>query len=285
MGKIQHSEGVFQSFDGSQLYEQSWLPESSNASIIIVHGYAEHSQRYTHVAFHLALHEFAVYTFDLRGHGKSSGDHCFVNFFNDYLTDLEIFLTKIKEREPGKPVFLLGHSMGGTISTLFAIKHQPQLRGLILSAPFLQVPNHISTLAIRLNALLSRVIPKLPTTKLDSRTLSRDLQVVKSYETDPLVYQGRTPARTGAEIIRATREIQLSMEAVKLPLLILHGTSDRLAQFEGSKQLYDCAGSQDKLLKLYDDLYHEVFNEPEKIQILEDLTMWLWIRLTENQVS
>jgi acylglycerol lipase len=274
--EVRHNQGNFKAADGLSLFEQWWRPETGpKAAVAIVHGLAEHSSRYAHVAEHLARGGYAVDTFDLRGHGRSEGRRAFIRSFDEFLADLDLFLARVRSRHRRTPVFLLGHSMGGGITPLFVITRKPDISGLILSAGALKISDDISPLLIRMSGIVGRILPKLPTIKLDSSAISRDPEVVKHYDNDPLNYRGGTPARTGAEIVRATRRIQAQMEAITLPLLILHGTADRLTDIEGSKQLYARAASSDKTLKLYDGLYHEILNEPEKARVLEDIVQWL----------
>ncbi|MBN2179336.1 MAG: lysophospholipase [Deltaproteobacteria bacterium] len=273
---ISTKEGMFEAADGFQLFERWWVPEGeTKAVVVIVHGLAEHSGRYSHVAKRLNEDGYAVYTFDLRLHGRSGGAKAFVKSFDDYLADLDVFLARVREKEPQKPLFLLGHSMGGTISALFAITRKPDIRGLLLSAAALKMGDDISPILISLSGIIGSILPKLPTVKLDSGAISKDPEVIKKYDTDPLNYRGGTPARTGAEIVRATRIIQERMEEINVPILIMHGTADRLANIEGSKELNERARSADKTLKLYEGLYHEILNEPEKEEVMDDIIEWM----------
>jgi acylglycerol lipase len=280
MDEIQYRQDFFQTTDNLRLYEQSWRPSNLKAIVVIVHGYAEHSQRYAWVATQLVDRGFAVYTFDLRGHGKSEGERCFVESFDRYLTDLEVFLTRVKVKEPNHPIFLLSHSMGGTISSLFIIRQQPKLGGVILSSSFLGIGNHIPLILVRAMILIGRLLPKLPTLRLDSRGISRDPDRVRAYETDPLICHKPILARTLAEILKAISEINSRSNEIKLPLLILHGTGDRLVTMEGSKRLYAKAKSQNKSLKLYEGFYHELLNEPEKVEVVSVITIWLQKQLS-----
>jgi len=272
-----HTTGTYESDDGLRLFEQEWGPAGTpKAVVVIVHGYGEHSCRYRHVAEELNRNGYAVSTFDLRGHGQSQGDpRTFVRSFDEHLDDLEHFLSRVRERHPGRPLFLFGHSMGGTISTLFAIARRPEIRGLLLSGASLKLSDKYSPSLIRLAKILSFVFPKMRLLKLDASAVSRDPEVVRDYESDPLVYHGGIPARTGAEMNRAMERIRQRMEALEEPLLIMHGTGDLLADPEGSRQLYDRAKSGDKDLRLYEGLYHEILNEPERAQILADMVEWL----------
>jgi acylglycerol lipase len=272
-----HSTGTYESDDGLRLFEQEWSPEGTpKAGVVIVHGYGEHTGRYVHVAEELTRNGYAVSTFDLRGHGRSQGDpRTFVRSFDEHLDDLERFLSRVRERHSGRPLFLFGHSMGGTIATLFAIARQPEIRGLLLSGASLKLSDNYSPSLITLAKIISLVLPKLRLIKLDASAVSRDAEVVREYVTDPLVYHGGIPARTGAEMNRAMERIRQRMETLEVPLLIMHGTCDLLADPEGSRQLYDRAESDDKDLRLYEGLYHEILNEPEKAQVLADMVEWL----------
>ena len=272
-----HSTGTYESDDGLRLFEQEWSPEGTpKAGVVIVHGYGEHTGRYVHVAEELTRNGYAVSTFDLRGHGRSQGDpRTFVRSFDEHLDDLERFLSRVRERHSGRPLFLFGHSMGGTIATLFAIARQPEIRGLLLSGASLKLSDNYSLSLITLAKIISLVLPKLRLIKLDASAVSRDAEVVREYVTDPLVYHGGIPARTGAEMNRAMERIRQRMETLEVPLLIMHGTCDLLADPEGSRQLYYRAESDYKDLRLYEGLYHEILNEPEKAQVLADMVEWL----------
>ncbi len=273
---MQHHETTFQTADNLQLHEQWWQPEENiKAVVTIVHGLHEHSGRYRHVAEYLVQHGYAVRTFDLRGHGKSQGKRGYTPSFDHFLDDLEIFLNHTRKWQPDKPLFLLGHSMGGGIVTYYVISRNPKLTGVLLTGAAIKTSNDFSPMLIRISKWIGKLFPKLATIKLDSNYVSSDPKVVERYKTDPLNYNGGTIARTGAEIIRANREIQSSMESFSLPVLIMHGTFDRLTDPEGSVQLYNRAASRDKELKLYNGFYHEILNEPEKEKVLEDIVAWL----------
>ncbi len=267
-GQVHHERGMFDARDGFRLFERWWLPkDASKATVVIVHGYAEHSERYVHVAQYLTGQGYGVYTFDLRYHGRSGTPKAYVRSFDDYLSDLDVFLERTRAREPGKPMFLLGHSLGGAIVTLFTITRKPDLKGIILSSPALMISDEVSPFLIKISGFIGRILPKLPAVKLACTAISRDPEVVRCYDADPLVYRGGTPARTGAELVRAIKIIQARMEEITLPVLIIHGTEDRLAKIEGSRQLYDRVNASDKTLKIYEGLYHETMNEPEEEQV------------------
>jgi acylglycerol lipase len=273
---VKTGEGTFTARDGLTLFERWWLPDGDPRAVIaLVHGYAEHSGRYEHVGRTLAAARYATYSYDLRGHGRSEGPRVYVRSFNEHLRDLAGFLRIVRERQPELPLFLLGHSMGGTIATLFAITRAPALAGLVLSGPGLRRRDDIPAIIPPAVSLLARVIPKAGLFKLDAAQVSRDPDVVRLYDEDPLVYRGRVPLGSAAAAGRAVARIQRDMEKVSVPLLIMHGTADGLTTPAGSQALYERASSSDKTLRLYEGLYHEIFNEPERVEVIGDLIAWL----------
>lgn len=274
--RILEHEGPFETADGPRLYERWWRPQGQpRALVIIVHGYAEYGGRYAHVGEQLARSGYAAAALDLRGHGRSEGRRAYVRTFDEYLQDLGRFLAHAREQQPGLPVYLLGHSMGGAIALLFTLAHQEDLAGLILSAPVVKLGGDISPLLQKLSTVIARIAPRLPTIKLDCRLISRDPEVVQRYDTDPLVYRRGTPARTGAELVQAGVRCQAQAENLTLPLLILHGSADGLVEPQGSEQVYARAASRDKTLKRYQGFFHEVLNELGKAQVLADIVDWL----------
>jgi alpha-beta hydrolase superfamily lysophospholipase len=269
------SQELFNTVDNYSIFEQTWFCEQARGIVIITHGVAEHSGRYEHVAQSLVQAGYTVVAYDLRGHGKSSGKRNFVNSFQDYLNDLATVLIRAKAKAPRLPVFLFGHSMGGGIVTLFSIQKQPEVQGLLLSGPSVKISDDISPLLQKISGVLSVIVPKLPAVKLNSADICRDPEVVAAYDADPLNYRGGILARTGAEIIKATRQITAGSAAITLPILIMHGTADKLADVSGSQELYDAVGSQDKTLKLYKGFYHEILNDPEQDLVKADMIAWL----------
>ena len=270
-----HEHTTFDAADGRRLFEQRWLPAGEpRAHLAIVHGYAEHSGRYAHVGEALAARGYAVHALDLRGHGRSDGDRAIVRSFDEFLEDVRAFLRRVREHAGARPVFLLGHSMGGTIVTLELAVDKPQLAGALLSGGVLTsagTPRIVRAIV----GLFGRLFPKLPIVKLDAAHVSRDPAVVERYEHDPLVFRGRIRAGIIAAMGRAVRRIERDAGAIALPMLIMHGTEDLLASPDGSKLLFDAIASSDKTLKVYDGLHHEILNEPEQDQVIADMAAWM----------
>jgi alpha-beta hydrolase superfamily lysophospholipase len=273
---MSHHEDRFIARDGIRLYEQWWLPGSEPLGVVVVvHGLSEHGGRYAQLADDLNRRGYAVHAMDLRGHGQSDGARGMILAFDEYLDDVEMLLARVADRYPDKPVFLFGHSMGGAIAALLGIVRPPNVRGLILSAPAIQIGDKVFPVLRYLAAFVSRFLPTLRFVRVGCRFISRDPAVVQAFRDDPLVFHGRLPVRTGAEILRAAKRIQSDANRLALPLLVLHGTGDFATDQAGSRLLVARAASTDKTLRLYEGLYHEVFSEPERDQVAADLLAWL----------
>ena len=277
---MKHTEAGFPGCEGNNLYYQNWLPtDKPKAVLLIVHGLAEHSGRYKNVINYFVPRGYAAYSFDYRGHGKSGGKRGYIERFSCYLDDLESFLDLVRSKHPENMIFIIGHSVGATIAATFAINHQNEFNGIILSGTTIKPGASLSRVKIIMANLLSLILPKIGVDRLDASTISRDKTVVDAYINDPLVYRGRISARLGAELIKAMQNLTHQMPQIKLPLLIMHGTGDRLCDPEGSQILYQRVSSMDKTLKLYSGFYHEIFNEPGREQVFIDVEEWLDIHI------
>lgn len=274
--KLGHREGKFRGYKNLNLYYQCWFPLGDpKAILLIVNGLAEHSGRYANLAKHFVSKGYAVYSYDHRGHGKSEGIRCYVERFSDYLYDLRTFVDMVRHEHGYAKVFVIGHSMGGTIAIAHAIHHQHELAGLLLSGASLKTGPTVSPALIAMAGILSLLLPKIGTTILDASAISQDKAVVDAYVNDPLVYRGRIRARLGAELIKTMHGLPSKIPEINLPILIMHGTADRLSDPKGSQILFERVGSKDKTLKLYDGFYHEIFNEPKRERVFEDIEAWL----------
>ena len=273
---MQHTEGKFTGRNNLNLYYQSWLPDGVPlAVLLVVHGLAEHSGRYLNVVNYFVPRGYAVYSFDLRGHGKSDGRRGYVEHFSYYLDDLKTYYDMVRQENKNAKIFMVGHSIGGTIATDYAINHQGELDGLILSAVVLKAGASVTGLTILMAKVLSFLLPKMGVSPIDASTISRDKAVVDAYVNDPLVYRGKISARLGTELLNEMKRLLSIISELSLPILIMNGTDDRLSNPDSSKMLFDGVGSKDKTLKLYEDFYHEIFNEPGRQQVFLDMEKWL----------
>ena len=273
---MKYEDGFFKGVRKARIYYQCWLPNGEPRAVILIsHGLAEHSGRYMNVVNHFVPHGYAVYSLDDVGHGKSDGRRVYVRRFSDFTDVLGAYLDMIHNWQPDKPIFLLGHSMGALISAVFLLDHQPAFAGAILSGPSVVVPKNVSRSTIAMARILSELAPKLGLMGLDVEAVSRDQAVVRAYVDDPLVYTGKTTARLAYELVKAMQRVTAEAARITLPIIILQGSADRLVDPNGARILYDTIGSTDKTLKIYEGLYHEVYNEPEHEQVLGDVEAWL----------
>ena len=268
--------GILRTADGLTLFTQGWEPDKPPRSVVvIVHGYGDHSSRYADLAVHLMQQGHTVQTYDQRGHGRSEGRRAYIDTFDQYLDDLHAFLASVRRQFEGLPFYLLGQSMGGAIAALYCLEREADFQGLVLCSAALKAHDDMAPLLQKLSSVVGRLLPRLPTITLDLDALSRDPAVVRRAREDLLYYHGRMPARTGSEMLRAMQRINRHLENLTLPLLLIHGTADQITDPAGSIACYERARATDKTLGLYPDLYHETFNEPEKEQVIEEITAWL----------
>lgn len=274
-----HREGQIAGVDGLSIFWQTWQPQSpARAVVVIAHGAGEHSGRYVHVAARLVSEGYAVYALDHQGHGRSEGKRALLRSMRAAVADLDSMISLSVQAHPGADLFLLGHSMGGTIAVAYAIEHQDRLRGLILSGPLAALEAAPLPLRLLVRALSARA-PAVPVLAVDPTQVSRDPAVVSAYVADPLVHHGKLPARTIAEIAAAVESFPSAVESITIPTLIAYGTADGLCPPAGSLMLDRRIGAQDKTLKAYEGLYHEILNEPEQDTVLDDVCRWLAARV------
>ena len=276
-----HQQSTLSSTSGCRIYTQNWQPsDEPKAILILVHGLAEHSNRYVGIANYFTEQGYAVYALDHEGHGHSQGLRGYINSFDDFLTTLDQYLDSIAKQHPGKKLFLVGHSMGGVISSAYLLEHQQKLAGCILSGAALATGDVISPVQKVVLNTLSKILPKLPVLQLEANDVCHDPAVVEAYKNDPHVFTGKIRVRLITEILRTADRVLKNAEKISLPMLILHGGDDKMASPSGSEKLYAGISSSDKTLKIYPGLYHEIFLEPEKLDIYATIHTWLEQKIT-----
>ncbi|MEM9273378.1 MAG: lysophospholipase [Cyanobacteria bacterium P01_F01_bin.143] len=269
-----HQEGKFIGADGLQLYYQSWHPQAiTKAIVILVHGLGVHSNIFDRVVEFLVAHNYGVYGLDLRGHGRSPGQRGYINSWREFREDLQAFHKLVREKEPNLPLFLLGQSLGGTISLDYALRFGEQLQGVILLSPALAVG--ISPLKIVIGKILSQVMPRFSLdTGIRLTTSSRDPKIITTLAEDPLRHT-RGTARLSTEFLQTVNWIKTHTEMLQVPLLILHGGADKIVSPESSRLLFEQITFEDKERKLYPESYHVLQNDLNYQEILADLEDWL----------
>jgi alpha-beta hydrolase superfamily lysophospholipase len=276
----QHEEKI-EGASGLGIYVRSWRPNGTVRGVMaIVHGFNAHSGYYGWVAEQLVAYGLAVYALDLRGRGQSDGERFYVDSFDDYVRDVASVVSLAKSRDPGLPVFLLGHSAGGVTACLYTLEHQSELAGLICESFAYQVPAPEFALAVLKG--MSHVFPHAHVVRLKNEDFSRDPEMVQKMNDDPLIAHEVQPTQTMAAIVRADERLKKEFPRITLPVLILHGTSDKSAKPGGSQFFYDTAGSTDKTLKLYEGHFHDLLNDVGKELVIADITDWIDVRLPAN---
>lgn len=274
---MEHSEGTFKGFNGLDLYYQRWRPQSGGAvraALLVVHGHGEHSGRYANVVNCLVPSGFAVYAFDHRGHGRSPGQRGHVDRFDEFDQDVRAFRALVREQEPGRPVFMIAHSLGGLIG-VYSLLHDPSgWAGAVVSGSLLGQVG-VAPAMLMAARVMSKVWPRFSLkTGLEVAALSRDPTVVDAYVNDPLVHS-RGTARLGTEIGAAIEWCHAHAAEFQLPLLMVHGGADRICLPEGSRRFFEHVTIADRRWCEYDGYYHELYNDLGKERVLADVDAWL----------
>lgn len=277
---MQRQESSLLAADGTVIVYDEWRPTGqAHGVLVLCHGFAEHAGRYEHVIARLGELGVVVYAPDLRGHGRSDGKRAYLRDWSDYLDDLSRLFDVVTREYPGVPTFLLGHSMGGLLALSYALDHRAQLSGVALSGPAVDVTVGTPRVVIEIGKVVGRYFPAAPVNRLDATLISRDSTVVDKYLDDPLIYHGLVSAGLARGMILAAEQLERRLPELTVPLLLQHGREDGVASVHGTELVAQHAGSTDITVEIYDGLYHEIYNEPERERVLNDLVDWLRPRL------
>lgn len=280
MNRVAHRTGNFIGAGGLRLFYQCWKPAGrSKAVLAIIHGMAEHSGRYGNPVDYFAKHGFTLYAMDLRGHGLSGGRRAYAESIEELLEDLRSFLTMVKKSEPSRKVFLVGHSFGGQLVLNYGAHFPNSLGGIIVSSPNIRLALKVALWKKLAAPVLSSIVPKLMLTNdIDPSFISRDRQVVEAYKRDERV-EKKITARLGDLLLANHLEIMDVARRFKVPCLLLHAGEDRICAPEGTEQFFQRIPIKDKTLKIYDGFYHELFNDPGKEEVFQDMENWIEKRI------
>ena len=282
MTELSETTGKLAGSDGIEIFYRQYRAESERARMLIAHGLGEHSGRYGNVIERLLPKGISVWVPDHRGHGQSGGRRGHVLNFVQYLTDLRQTVELAKKDMPAQmPCFLLGHSMGGLIALNFAQRYPDFIDGLVASSPCLGMVIDVPPVKKILGSVMSYVWPGMTMgSGLDAAKISRDRAVVSAYENDPLVHD-RVSARFFTELIAAIESVNQQAATLNVPLLMQVAGEDYLVDAPSSELFFEKLTLDDKVLHVYDGMYHEIYNAPEdqKDRVLEDLEAWLEKRM------
>jgi acylglycerol lipase len=264
--------------DGLKIAYRTWRPAGEpKAVVVIVPGFNSHSGFYGWTASELTADGFAVYAVDLRGRGQSDGERFYVDAIDDYVADVDGVVEIATAANPGKKLFLLGHSAGGVTAVTYALDHQEKLAGLVSESFAYQVP--APDFAIAALKGLSHLAPHARVLALANKDFSRDATVVEMMNNDPLIAHETQPTKTVAALARADDRLGREFGSITLPMLIVHGTADKATRPSGSQEFFDKTGATDKTLKLYDGHYHDMLSDIGKEIVLGDIKAWLDARV------
>lgn len=264
----------FKVSDGLRLYYHRWMPEEPKAIIVFVHGLTDHVGRYEPFTRYFTERGYGVCLFDMRGHGKSEGRRAHVARFHDYLYDLSQFVEFIKKSSPSAPIFLVGHSFGGQVVLNFVVRYAKGIRGVVALSPNVEMKINIPRWKLKLGAFGAKWFPILRVgCRVVPETLSHDQAVVEKYATDPNVVRDIT-LRCGQEIMKNSELVMALASRINLPLLLMHGGDDKICDAEAAKKFYMRVPANNKQIKIYPGLYHELLNERDKYQVYADMESW-----------
>jgi alpha-beta hydrolase superfamily lysophospholipase len=284
MSRTIYSTSAVTTRHGVELFLHRWHPAPGielNARIALVHGLGEHAGRYDALATALNAAGIELIAIDLRGHGKSSGERAWVRVFTDYLRDTDVLLEACAATPPaGTPLFLMGHSMGGTIAALYAAERAQanKLAGLILSSPALKIGPGTPRWKAKLSRIVGVVAPRVAAFSIDPALLSRAPGVVEAYKRDPLVHHAAVCARTAAQILAGMERVAEKRGDIKLPLLVFHGSADAICDPAGSREFEANAGSTDTTLIIHEGSAHETLNDLDRERVIRELIDWTLVR-------
>lgn len=272
---VVRADEVLRGKGGLQLYARSYRPESGEPKAIVIfqHGLKDHGDHYAAFSQRLVQRGYAAYAMDMRGHGRSAGERAAIDHFDDYVDDLAMYVEHVRAKEPGKPIFVFGHSAGGAIVTSWVIERKPQIAGVMLSAAALE--NDAAPGQIAAVSLTEAVNPSAPVFGLANEMFSRDPAVVADMNKDPLIYQDAATVHLAAEILDALHRLWAHPEAFEVPLLAMHGTDDTITAPSGTRNLVRLAGAKDKTLRLYEGYAHVLLSEPGYERVESDMVGWL----------
>ncbi|WP_250634445.1 alpha/beta hydrolase [Pinirhizobacter soli] len=268
---------TMQASDGVCLRSFAWQPAQIPARgvVVVVHGIRDYALRYEGFAQQLSQQGFAVFAQDLRGHGYSGGQRQRFDSMTEMVADVDLVVREAQERYPGVPLFVYGHSLGGLITTEYALVHGDKLSGVILSGAALKRPLSVTGFKVGLARIVAAIAPGAHVVAVDDHEFSRDKAVMATLESDTLISHQKLPAISAVAGINGMQDAQKKMGQLTMPLLILYGTADKVNPVEGSRSLYSGAGSHDKTLKPYEGLYHDLLHEPEHDRVAADVVAWL----------
>ena len=278
-----HQSKIFAGHGGLSLFYQAWRPPEPRAILVNLHGLGDHSGLYPNLAAYFPPRGIALYAYDMRGNGRSPGQRAFVQSWQEFREDLHAFLGQVRQWEPNLPLFLLGNSLGGLVALDYALQRPAGLTGVIAAAPPLGKLG-VPPILMALGRVMSRIVPRFSLqVGMDLTGLARDPAVIEAVLADPYFHR-RGTARLSTEVTAAISRVQAAAGTLSLPLLILHGSADRMVPPDGSREFFAKVRYPDRELREYPEGYHGLFADLGSAEVLRDLERWIEARIPAMSV-
>ncbi|KPK41130.1 MAG: hypothetical protein AMJ78_06320 [Omnitrophica WOR_2 bacterium SM23_29] len=273
-------EGSFKNSDAQNIIYRAFIPEGPLGSVIFVHGLGEHSLKYDAFAERFYKRDIAAFSYDQRGHGRSEGRRGHVNRLEELVEDLRQFVDIVKVQTPRRDIYLIGQSLGGLLSIIFAIKYNYKIKGVVASSPALRIKNPPNGVETAVAKMMRFFVPALTVcNRVPFEDISHDERAILETKADKLSHR-LISVKLYFEMMDAMRYAFDNVSKIKAPILLLHGTDDRVADVDATRKFYEGITSSDKEIKLYPKLYHELFREVNKDEIQEHVLNWVLRRAT-----
>lgn len=268
-------ENTFCGAHGLSLFYQAWYPPSTAKAIVaLVHGFGEHCDRYHTVTTALTQAGYAIFGFDNQGHGRSEGQRGHIDRWQDYRDNVSAFLAQVRRHEPGLPLFILGHSLGGLIVLDYSLTSPEDIAGIIISGPPIRPVGIAKPYRVAIARILSGIWPRFSMdVGAGPETLSRDPAIVNQMQDDPLTHSVAT-VRWGTECLVTISKVRKTINQLQVPILLIHGSADTVNDVRGSQEIFERI-PVDKTLKIYPGSYHEPHNDLDRNQVMGDIISWL----------
>ena len=271
---LNHTSYSISASDGIKLFIRDYSLQNSNKVILIIHGLGEHSGRYLKLIQDFNDKNISVFTIDIRGHGKSEGKRGHSPFYQQLMNDIQCFIEHVTKKIPDQKYFLYGHSFGGNLVINYSFKENKKINGIIATSPLIKPSIEPSRIVLFMGKLFKKIVPNLILSNgININGISRNMQVINDYRNDPLIHN-KVSVQLGLDIISSGIYALENSQYITVPMIVFHGKNDGLTSYSASQKLVQNSGPNIKFIG-FDDAYHEIHNEPEKVELLRNIFNWI----------
>jgi acylglycerol lipase len=271
---LNHTSYSISASDGIKLFIRDYSLQNSNKVILIIHGLGEHSGRYLKLIQDFNDKNISVFTIDIRGHGKSEGKRGHSPFYQQLMNDIQCFIEHVTKKIPDQKYFLYGHSFGGNLVINYSFQENKKINGIIATSPLIKPSIAPSRIVLFMGKLFKKIVPSLILSNgININEISRNMQVINDYINDPLIHN-KVSVQLGLDIISSGIYALENSQYITVPMIVFHGKNDGLTSYSASQKLVQNSGPNIKFIG-FDDAYHEIHNEPEKVELLRNIFNWI----------